>query len=265
MSFKDKFQKQFQKKQNFLCIGLDTDIQKMPEKMKKEKNPILTFNQWIIEQTEKYSVAYKPNMAFYEAYGLKGMEALYRTIEILHQLEIPVVLDAKRGDIGNTAEYYAKAVFEDLGADAVTLAPYMGFDSIEPFIRYQNKVSFVLGLTSNPSASDFELLETKDGKKIYEKVFEKVKEWNQKNKNLGLVIGATKKEELEKMKSSFKDLSLLVPGVGTQGGDLAEVVKNLYQDNILLINISRAVIYDSDPEKKAKEYHERMRKLLEKN
>ncbi|PKL11166.1 MAG: orotidine-5'-phosphate decarboxylase [Spirochaetae bacterium HGW-Spirochaetae-6] len=253
MNFKDKWQKQFEAKKSFLCVGLDTDLALIPERFRKEKNPLLAFNLFIIEQTAPFAVAYKPNLAFYERYGEMGYGALKETCQALNKLEIPVILDAKRGDIGNTAQYYAQALFDMLGGDAATLAPYMGFDSIGPFAAYGDKVSFVLGLTSNASASDFELLTLEDKSKLYEKVIATVKNWRLKHPNRGLVIGATQEEELKTLSSQIQGVPLLVPGVGAQGGSLEAVIKYLYRSNMLFINSSRGIIYATNPALAARE------------
>lgn len=262
MSFFEKYSKQFSKKKNFLCVGLDPDLEKIPSRFLKEENPLWSFNEYIIQKTSDYAVAYKPNLAFYEAFGLKGWEALEKTCKTLRELSIPVILDAKRGDIGNTAKQYAKALFEDLKGDSVTLSPYMGFDSIEPFAAFKNKVSFILALTSNKSAKDFEFLELNNGKKLYEAVTDKVVEWRADSPNLGMVIGATQEEALVDFSKKVKNMPLLIPGVGSQGGSLEKVVKFLYKENALLINVSRGVLYAKDPEKAASSYQAQMQELL---
>lgn len=261
MSFFTKYEKNFKTKQNFLCVGLDPDLGKIPARFKTSKNPILDFNRFVIEQTANSAIAYKPNLAFYEAYGEIGNTALLDTCKALKELDIPVVLDAKRGDIGNTAEFYAKAIFDDLGGDATTLAPYMGFDSVGPFAAHIDKLSFVLGLTSNQSASDFELLELKNGKKLYQAVMEKVTSWREKHPNIGLVVGATQEKEIKEIAQITKNTPLLVPGVGAQGGDLKAVIENLYSNNILLINVGRAVLYAENPKQAAENYALEMKKI----
>jgi orotidine-5'-phosphate decarboxylase len=263
MSFQQKYEKNFEKKQNFLCVGLDPDMDKIPSQFQKNKNPILSFNRWIIEQTLDYAIAYKPNLAFYESCGEKGWEALEETCKTLGDAEIPVILDAKRGDIGNTARQYAKGIFDILEGDAATLAPYMGWDSIAPFAEYTHKVSFILGLTSNPSANDFELKKMENGKTLYETVLNTVENWRQNFPNLGLVVGATQKEEIKKLKEIIAPSTpLLVPGVGAQGGDMEAVIQNLYRENILLINVGRAVLYNADPKQAARNFAETMQKIL---
>ncbi len=261
MNYDTLFLKQINEKKSFLCVGLDTDINKIPDEFKKNENPILAFNKDIIEQTADYAAAYKPNMAFYEAFGIKGLQALLETCKILNQLNIPVVLDAKRGDIGNTAKYYAQSIFDEFNVESTTLAPYMGWDSISPFAEYKNKLSFILGLTSNQSAKDFELLEMKNGKKLYETVIEQIEEWRKTTPNLGLVVGATQESELEAIGKTINQTPLLVPGVGAQGGSLEAVVKHLFQDNVLLINMSRSIIYADKPKEAAKKVQKQMQDI----
>lgn len=262
MGFFKKYEKNFKLKKSFLCVGLDPDPEKIPLQFLESTNPLLSFCLWIIEETAPYAVAFKPNCAFFEAAGVQGLEALHGVCQAINQLEIPLILDAKRGDIGNTASYYAKAAFEYLKADAVTLAPYMGFDSIKPFAQYQDKVSFVLGLTSNPSAQDFEKLLLQNQKPLYQEVMQKVLEWNQKTHNLGLVLGATQEEELQTLAGSFKNIPLLVPGVGTQGGSLEQVISYLYQENPLCINISRGILYAPSPKEAAFQYVQEMQGFM---
>lgn len=262
MDFKSKYKLNFNKKQNFLCVGLDPDMDRIPENYHKNENPIKNFCLDIIEKTHQLAVAYKPNLAFFESSGLKGYMALEETCQAVLESGALLIIDAKRGDIGNTASHYAKAVFEGLKGDAVTLSPYMGWDSIEPFADYKEKASFILGLTSNPSAHDFETLDMANGKKLYETVLETIKKWQAANPFLGAVIGATQESELVKLKEAVKEMPLLVPGVGAQGGSLEAVVKNLHQDNMLLINSSRGIIYADDPKKAAEKIAGEMKKLL---
>lgn len=235
------------KKKSFLCIGLDVDLNKIPQHLLSEEDPIFAFNKAIIDATHHLCVAYKPNTAFYEAYGLKGWTALKKTIEYLNERypEIFTIADAKRGDIGNTSTMYAKAFFEDLAFDSVTVAPYMGKDSVEPFLAFQDKHTIMLALTSNKGAFDFQT-KTVDGKELYKQVLETSKTW-QNAENLMYVVGATKAEYLADIRKIIPESFLLVPGVGAQGGNLQEVCKYGMNAHIgLLINSSRGIIYASD-------------------
>ena len=237
---------QIKKKKSFLCIGLDVDLEKIPAHLLKEEDPIFAFNKAIIDATHHLCVAYKPNTAFYEAYGLKGWEALSKTIAYLNENypELFTIADAKRGDIGNTSTMYAKAFFEDLEFDSVTVAPYMGKDSIEPFLAFKGKHTIMLGLTSNTGAFDFQT-KTVEGKPLYQQVLETSKSW-QHAENLMYVVGATKAEYFADIRKIIPNSFLLVPGVGAQGGNLQDVCKYGMTDNVgLLINSSRGIIYAS--------------------
>jgi orotidine-5'-phosphate decarboxylase len=232
------------KKKSFLCIGLDVDVNKIPKHLLNEEDPIFTFNKAIIDATHHLAVAYKPNTAFYEAYGIKGWHALEKTINYLNENhpEIFTIADAKRGDIGNTSTMYAKAFFEDLGFDSVTAAPYMGKDSIEPFLSFEGKHTILLALTSNEGAFDFQ---TKiiDGEEVYKTVLKTSKGWKN-SKNLMYVVGATKAQFLSDIRVIVPDSFLLVPGVGAQGGSLQEVCAHgMTKDVGLLINSSRGILY----------------------
>ena len=223
------------------------DINKIPEHLLKENDPIFAFNKAIIDATHHLCVAYKPNTAFYEAYGIKGWRALEKTINYLNEKhpEIFTIADAKRGDIGNTSTMYAKAFFEDLAFDSVTVAPYMGKDSIEPFLAFEDKHTILLALTSNQGAFDFQT-KTVDGKELYKQVLETSKTWKN-TENLMYVVGATKAEYLADIRKIIPDSFLLVPGVGAQGGNLQEVCKYGMNDSVgLLINSSRGIIYASN-------------------
>ncbi len=226
-----------------ICVGLDSDLERIPKFLLGEKNPILSFNERIIEATLDYAAAYKLNFAFYESQGLLGYEALRRTVEILPK-DILIIADAKRGDIGNTSAQYAKAIFEELNFDAVTLNPLMGFDSIAPFVEYEERLSFILGLTSNPSSKDFEKLLLADGKFLFQKILLKIGEWN-RNNNLGVVFGATNLQELQSNFELLKDLPVLLPGVGAQGGSVEDVKRLFYQNEKrnFIINVSRSLIF----------------------
>ncbi len=237
---------EIRKKKSFLCVGLDVDLEKIPEFLLKEGDPIFSFNKAIIDATHQYTVAYKPNTAFYEAYGIKGWMALEKTINYINNTypEIFTIADAKRGDIGNTSSRYAKAFFEDLGFDSVTVAPYMGKDSVEPFLEFKNKHTILLALTSNEGAFDFQTQEI-NGEAIYKHVLKTSKNWKN-SQNLMYVIGATKAEFLAEVREIVPESFLLVPGVGAQGGSLKEVCKYGMTDTIgLLINSSRGIIYAS--------------------
>ncbi len=238
---------QIHKKKSFLCIGLDVDLNKIPTHLLKEEDPIFAFNKAIIDATHHLCVAYKPNTAFYEAYGLKGWKALERTIEYLNENypDIFTIADAKRGDIGNTSTRYAKAFLEDLAFDSITVAPYMGKDSVEPFLAFENKHTIMLALTSNEGAFDFQT-KTVDGKQLYKQVLETSKSWNN-SRNLMYVVGATKAEYFSEIRQIIPDSFLLVPGVGAQGGNLQDVCKYGMNTNVgLLINSSRGIIYASN-------------------
>lgn len=238
---------QIRQKKSFLCIGLDVDVNKIPEFLLKEEDPIFSFNKAIIDATHHLCVAYKPNTAFYEAYGLKGWKSLEKTINYLNEKhpEIFTIADAKRGDIGNTSSMYAKAFFEDLAFDSVTVAPYMGKDSVEPFLAFENKHTILLALTSNEGAFDFQTKKVGE-KELYKQVLETSKKWKN-SENLMYVVGATKAEYFTEIRKMVPDSFLLVPGVGAQGGSLQEVCKYGLNKNIgLLINSSRGIIYASN-------------------
>ena len=236
-------------KKSFLCVGLDVDLSKIPPFLLKEEDPIFAFNKAIIDATHPYTIAYKPNIAFYEAYGEKGWQSLRKTINYLNEQHphIFTIADAKRGDIGNTATMYAKAFFEDLKFDSVTVAPYMGQDSVEPFLAFENKVTILLALTSNKGAFDFQTLTTEKSP-LYEQVLIRSQKWHNAQ-NLMYVVGATKAEYLADIRRIIPNAFLLVPGVGAQGGDLKEVCQYGLNDSVgLIINASRAVIYASQGE-----------------
>jgi len=256
--------KQIRIKKSFLCIGLDIDLDKIPKILLDTEDPIFEFNKSIIDATHFLAVAYKPNMAFYEAYGLKGWISLQKTINYLneHHPEIFTIADAKRGDIGNTSAMYAKAFFEDLNFDSVTVAPYMGKDSVEPFLEFENKHTILLALTSNEGAFDFQTLVT-DGKELYKHVLETSKTWKNAE-NLMYVVGATKAEYFAEIRKIIPDNFLLVPGVGAQGGSLAEVCKFGMNNNIgLLVNSSRGIIYASNGSDFAEKAREEAFKIQE--
>jgi len=238
---------QIQRKQSFLCIGLDVDLTKIPQHLLKLEDPIFEFNKAIIDATHDLCVSYKPNMAFYEAYGLKGWQSLQKTIHYINENfpEIFTIADAKRGDIGNTSTMYAKAFLEDLNFDSVTVAPYMGKDSVEPFLAFENKHAIMLALTSNEGAFDFQTKNV-EGEELYKMVIKTSKTWKN-SQNLMYVVGATKAEYFTEIRKLLPDSFLLVPGVGAQGGSLQEVCKYGMSANVgLLINSSRGIIYASN-------------------
>ena len=237
-------------KKSFLCVGLDTDINKIPEHLKKEEDPIFAFNKAIIDATAPYCVAYKPNLAFYECYGLKGMVAFEKTIKYLKENHPNhfIIADAKRGDIGNTSKMYAQTFFEEYNLDSVTVAPYMGEDSVKPFLEYDGKWVILLALTSNKGSHDFQLTEDKQGERLFEKVLKKSQEWGT-TENLMYVVGATQGRMFEDIRRIVPNHFLLVPGVGAQGGSLQEVCKyGMTKDCGLLVNSSRGIIYASKDE-----------------
>ena len=240
-------------KNSFLCIGLDVDMDKIPKHLLDKEDPIFEFNKQIIDATHHLAVAYKPNTAFYEAYGLKGWKSLTKTIRYLNNNypEIFTIADAKRGDIGNTSTMYAKAFFEDLGFDSVTVAPYMGRDSVEPFLYFKNKHTILLALTSNKGAFDFQTQKT-DNEVLYKNVIKTSSSW-ENNENLMYVVGATKADYFKEIRTLVPNSFLLVPGIGAQGGNLHDVCKYGMNQNIgLLINSSRGIIYASDQQDFAK-------------
>ena len=263
---------QIQKKKSYLCVGLDTDITKIPAHLQSHPDAIFEFNKAIIDATQDLCVAYKINTAFYEAMGVKGWDAMERTLNYIPK-EHFTIADAKRGDIGNTSTQYAKAFFETLAFDSITVAPYMGEDSVKPFLSFKNKWAIVLGLTSNAGSKDFEQLKyagnNADTEFLYETVLKKVRSWGNTN-NLMFVVGATKAEDFTAIRKIIPDHFLLVPGVGAQGGSLAEVSKyGMNEDCGLLVNASRAIIYASEQEDFAEEaraialqYAEEMKEYL---
>lgn len=260
---RDHLIQQIKQKKSFLCVGLDPDLDKLPPHLLEEEDPIFTFNKAIIEATEDICVAYKPNIAFYECYGARGWESLRKTNEIIPS-SILAIADAKRGDIGNTAQRYAKAFFEKESAgfsfDALTIAPYMGKDSVQPFLEFENKWAIVLALTSNEGSLDFQFFENEHKEKLFEKVLQTANTWGTEE-NLMYVVGATRGENFSLIRKHAPDHFLLVPGVGAQGGSLAEVCKyGMAKDGGLLVNSTRGIIYAS----KGKDFAEKAReKALE--
>jgi orotidine-5'-phosphate decarboxylase len=246
-------------KQSFLCIGLDTDISLIPEFLLEKEDPVFEFNKAIIEATQDFCVSYKPNIAFYECMGQKGWESLSKTMKIIPK-NIFTIADAKRGDIGNTSKKYAETFFNPNAAgfefDSVTVAPYMGEDSVSPFLNYQNKWTILLALTSNPGAMDFQFISTNiNDKKVFEKVLIRSQKWGSPE-NMMYVVGATRAEMLKEVRAIVPEHFLLVPGVGAQGGDLKSVAEyGMNKDCGLLVNASRSIIYAS----KGKDFAERAR------
>ena len=252
-TFNERIEERTSSIQSVLCVGLDTTPDKTPDPLKGDANPQLAWNRAIVDATHDLACCYKPNLAFYLNRGSEGVDTLKETIEYAHQFDVPVILDAKFGDIGHTAEYYAKAAFETLNADSVTLNPYMGEESIAPFRKYEDRSCFILCLTSNVSRSDFQTVSLPDEEMqeipLYQRVAEKIREWNNAN-NLGAVVGATAPEDLAKIRETLgSDVPVLCPGVGAQGGDLEEVLWAGYTGpGSILINVSRAIINASQNE-----------------
>ncbi len=261
-------------KRSFLCVGLDTDINKIPPFLLQEEDAVFAFNKAIVDATIAYAVAYKPNVAFYEALGPEGLLSLQKTVEYIRSLSQPVFLiaDAKRGDIGNTSAMYAKTFFETMDFDAVTLSPYMGYDTLSPFLKYHDKWSVLLALTSNPGAADFQFFENKKGKKLYEEVLE-ISAARAGHNQLMFVVGATKAEALAGIRKIIPNHFILVPGLGAQGGNLQTVAKyGLNKSCGLLVNSSRGIIYASNDAgfasaaaAKAKEIQTEMMHILKQN
>ncbi len=260
---KKQLVEQIKIKKSFLCIGLDVDMEKIPQHLLELNDPIFEFNKQIIDATHDLTVAYKPNIAFYEAYGIKGWKSLERTIDYINKEypEIFTIADAKRGDIGNTSTRYAKAFFEDLNFDSVTVAPYMGSDSVEPFLAFSDKFTILLALTSNKGGLDFQVIKDEKGVTLYEKVLQESKTWKN-NEQLMYVVGATRPEYFKKIRKIVPNHFLLVPGIGAQGGNLQEVCKYGLADDIgLLVNSSRGIIYASSNKDFAEKAREKAREL----
>lgn len=258
-------------KRSFLCVGLDTDLKKIPQHLLKEEDPIFAFNKAIIDATAPYCVAYKPNLAFYECFGLKGWVAFDKTVRYIkeHYPDQFIIADAKRGDIGNTSAMYARCFFEELDIDSLTVAPYMGEDSVTPFLQYKDKWVILLALTSNKGSHDFQLTEDKDGVRLFEKVLRTSQQWAS-DQQMMYVVGATQGRLFEDIRKIAPEHFLLVPGVGAQGGSLEEVCKyGMTKDCGLLVNSSRGIIYADSTEdfataagQKAKELQQQMSALL---
>ena len=262
-----------QKKRSFLCIGLDTDINKIPPHLQKLEDPIFEFNKQIIDHTHEYAIAYKPNIAFYECLGTNGWKSLEKTIDYLKKFDVFTIADAKRGDIGNTSKMYAKAFLDNLDFDSVTVAPYMGIDSVSPFLEYENKWVILLALTSNKGANDFQFTKSEiSSKRLFEEVLLKSSEWGSPN-NMMYVVGATQAEMLADIRKIIPDHFLLVPGVGAQGGSLEAVATyGLNKQCGLMVNSSRGIIFASNGEdfgiqarNKAHELQQQMETILLQN
>jgi orotidine-5'-phosphate decarboxylase len=259
---------QIKEKRSFLCVGLDTDLNKIPSHILETEDPIFEFNKAIIDATKDYCVAYKPNIAFYECLGVKGWESLEKTLAYIPK-NIFTIADAKRGDIGNTSTYYAKTFFEYLNCDSVTIAPYMGEDSVTPFLEFKNKWAIVLALTSNKGALDFQMTTDKSGKELFKTVLEKTSSWGTEE-NMMYVVGATRAEQIGEVRKVVPNHFFLVPGVGAQGGSLEDVSNYGWnQDCGLLVNSSRAIIYASKntdfaikAEEEAKKIQQEMETIL---
>ena len=262
MTRKELIEQIFTKK-TFLCVGLDTDIKKIPEHLLKEEDPIFAFNKAIIDATAPYCVAYKPNLAFYESMGVKGWISFEKTIQYLNE-NYPqhfIIADAKRGDIGNTSAMYARTFFEEMNIDALTVAPYMGEDSVTPFLQYDGKWVILLALTSNKGSHDFQLTTDTEGERLFEKVLRKSQEWGTAD-NMMYVVGATQGQMFEDVRKVVPNHFLLVPGIGAQGGSLEEVCKyGMTKDCGLIVNSSRAIIYADKTERFAEVAAEEAKKV----
>jgi orotidine-5'-phosphate decarboxylase len=233
---------QIKQKQSFLCIGLDTDIEKIPQHLLELEDPIFEFNKQIIDSTKDLCVAYKPNIAFYESMGVSGWKSLQKTLDYIPN-DIFTIADAKRGDIGNTSKMYARSFFENMSFDSVTVAPYMGSDSVTPFLKFKDKWAIVLALTSNKGGLDFQKIESENGKQLFEQVLAISKNWGS-DENMMYVVGATRAEQLSEIRNIIPNHFLLVPGVGAQGGNVQDVAKyGMNKDCGLLVNSSRGIIY----------------------
>jgi len=257
--------RQIKSKRSFLCVGLDTDIKKIPNHLLDSDDPVFEFNKQIIDSTKDLCVAYKPNIAFYESLGVSGWNSLQKTLDYIPE-DFFTIADAKRGDIGNTSNMYARAFFENLNFDSVTVAPYMGSDSVTPFLEFEDKWAIVLALTSNKGGLDFQKIEDKNGKQLFEQVLETSKSWGT-DRNMMYVVGATRSEQLSEIRKIIPNHFLLVPGVGAQGGSLQDVAKyGMNTDCGLLVNSSRGIIYkssDIDFAEKARESAEKLQHQMD--
>lgn len=268
---KEQLVKQIKEKRSFLCVGLDSDIKKMPACIKENEDAIFDFNKAIIDATAPYTVAYKPNLAFYEAFGVKGWISFEKTVKYIKENypEIFIIADAKRGDIGNTSALYARSFFEEMKVDSITVAPYMGEDSVKPFLAYEDTWVILLALTSNPGSHDFQLTKDEEGTMLFEKVLATSQNWGS-DQNMMYVVGATQGKSFENVRRIVPNHFLLVPGVGAQGGSLEEVCKyGMNKDCGLLVNASRAIIFADSSEnfaavaaEKAHDYQQQMEREL---
>lgn len=268
---KEQLVKQIKEKRSFLCVGLDSDIKKLPACIKDNEDAIFDFNKAIIDATAPYTVAYKPNLAFYEAFGVKGWISFEKTVKYIKENypEIFIIADAKRGDIGNTSALYARSFFEEMKVDALTVAPYMGEDSVKPFLAYEDTWVILLALTSNPGSHDFQLTKDEEGTMLFEKVLSTSQQWGS-DQNMMYVVGATQGKSFENVRRIVPNHFLLVPGVGAQGGSLEEVCKyGMNSDCGLLVNASRAIIFADGSEnfaavaaEKARDYQQQMEREL---
>ncbi|HXK49407.1 MAG TPA: orotidine-5'-phosphate decarboxylase [Clostridiales bacterium] len=261
MDFNRKVINTIKAKRSAVCVGLDVEPGKLPQILRNEKDPVLKFNKEIIEATKEFTAAYKPNLAFYEQFGTKGFEYFEKTLEMMGG-DVLKIADAKRGDIGNTSKKYAHAFFETFNCDAITLSPYMGEDSVTPFLEREDKGVFILALTSNKGSFDFQMQKMRDGRFLYEIVIEKINSWNIKN-NCGLVVGATHPQMFEGIRKLAPGMPYLIPGIGAQGGDLENTVKyGFVKDDVLaLVNSSRGIIFASDGPDFAERAGEEAKKL----
>lgn len=268
---REELVKQIKEKRSFLCVGLDSDIKKLPACLQNSEDAIFDFNKAIIDATAPYTVAYKPNLAFYEAFGVKGWISFEKTVKYIKEKypEIFIIADAKRGDIGNTSALYARSFFEEMKVDSLTIAPYMGEDSVKPFLAYEDTWVILLALTSNPGSHDFQLTKDEEGTMLFEKVLATSKNWGNEN-NMMYVVGATQGKSFENVRRIVPEHFLLVPGVGAQGGSLEEVCKyGMNKDCGLLVNASRAIIFADSSEnfaavaaEKARDYQQQMEREL---
>jgi len=262
---REELVRQIKSKRSFLCIGLDTDIKKIPSHLLELEDPVFEFNKQIIDATKDLCVAYKPNIAFYESMGVNGWNSLQKTLDYIPK-DIFTIADAKRGDIGNTSNMYARAFFENMNFDSVTIAPYMGSDSVTPFLEFEDKWAIVLALTSNKGGLDFQKTEDKNGKQLFEQVLETSKQWGTE-KNMMYVVGATRVEQLAEIRKIIPNHFLLVPGVGAQGGNVQDVAKyGMNEDCGILVNSSRGIIYassDIDFAEKAREESEKLQHKMD--
>lgn len=265
---KEQLIAQIRNKQSFLCVGLDPDWEKMPDHIKSASDPIFEFNKAIIEATQDLCVAYKPNLAFYESFGIQGWQALEKTLAIIPDQHFTIA-DAKRGDIGNTAKKYASAFFEQMNFDALTVAPYMGEDSVRPFLAFDGKWVLLLGLTSNAGSQDFQMMTDQNGQKLHELVITKAQEWST-DENMMFVVGATHPAKLAQVRALAPRHFFLVPGIGAQGGNLQAVAEQAMNDEIgLLVNVGRSILYAGNgadfadkARAAAKNYQQQMAELL---